>query len=269
MTVDPTAPDAVAPTDDIPVDADDFHPDPMDQTVRRFVVPWEWFDAVAVYGVWVVLLGAATFAIQQAATQRDAAVVLAAQILISLALLIGITAAWVSLRATTAGVDKGLRRALGIKRPQWRDVWRGVAYGIAAFVAVQIGLGAALSTVITWLGGEVPEIQQEVQDAVLGSGSAPLLVVFGVAVLAPLGEELLFRGLLYQGLAKRLPGWPAVGLSGLAFGLTHLEPFVIVLTFPLGMALAWMFRRHGTLVVPAVAHAMFNLIGVIAIRTTV
>lgn len=268
MTVVRTLPGGADQTADIPVDPGHYRPPPMDRSVQRVAIPWEWFDAVGVYGTWILLLGAATLAVEQAVGQDDSAFVLAAQILMSLFLLIGVTATWVSLRAGAAGVEKGLRRALGIKRPEWRDVGRGVAYGLTGFLLIQLGLGAALSSVITWLGGEVPEIQQEVQDAIQGAGGAPLLVVFGVAVLAPVGEELLFRGLLYQALAKRLPGWPAVGLSGLVFGLTHLEPFVIVLTFPLGMGLAWTLRRYGTLVVPVIAHAVFNLIGVIVIRAT-
>jgi membrane protease YdiL (CAAX protease family) len=232
---------------------------------RRHAVPWEWFDAVIAYFAWVVLSTAAAFAVLSALGEEGPTVV-AAQILVSVALLVLVTLGWVSIRGLAAGATDAVRRAFGPKRPVLGDALRGVGYGIAAFVVVQLGLGLLVSSLIGALGREVPQIQEEVQSAVQGAGASSLLVALAVAVLAPLGEELLYRGVLYQALAQRMPGWPAIGLSGLAFGLTHVEPFVIVLTFPLGMALGWMVRRSGTLVVPYVAHVVFNAIGVALIR---
>lgn len=255
-------------SDHLPVDPQDYRAPEMDDRVTRPPVPWEWFDAVGVYGAWALSLGLVALVGQQLVDTEDTATALAVQVLVGLLLLVLITTGWLSLRAAAAGTTRGIRRALGQKRPEPRDLVRGLGYGLAAFAIVQLGIGAAITTAIDVLGQEPPVIQEEVQDALQGAGGMPLLVTFAVAVVAPVAEELLFRGLLYQALAKRLPGWPAIGLSGLAFGLTHLEPFVIVLTFPLGMALAWMFRRYGTLVVPVVAHAVFNLIGVLVIRAT-
>lgn len=253
--------------DRVPVDATAFEPPPMDGTARRYTIPWEWWDAVGIYVVWLVLSGATVFAVQ-AAVAEDSVFALGSQILATLLVLTLTTLAWVHLRGTSARVPDALRRLVGVKQVTGADVVLGVAYGVAAFVIVQVGLGVAITTLVEAMGQELPPVQEEVQQAVRGAGVGPLLVAFAVAILAPVGEELLFRGVLYQALAKHLPGWPAIGLSGLAFGITHLETFVILLTFPLGMALAWMLRRHGTLVVPVVAHAVFNLIGVLVIRST-
>lgn len=258
--------------DRLPIPPDRWEPAPLDGRDRRHPVPWEWFDAALVYLAWVLVSGVVAVGVVTATgAEGDAAI--AQQVLASVLLLTALTAAWVHLRgrqvAATADATGGMRAvllALGPKRPTLRDVGIGVGYGLAAFLVVQVGVGLLLSSLIGALGREVPQIQEEVQGAVQGSGVTPLLVVAAVALLAPLGEELLYRGVLYQALAKRLPGWPALGLTGLAFGLTHLEPFVVVLTFPLGMLLAYAMRRHGTLVVPYVAHAVFNGIGVVLIR---
>ncbi len=253
-------------SDRVPVAAADFEPPLMEDRARRHVIPWEWFDAAAIYFTWIVLSGAASFAVLGLVDDIESPTGVAAQIVVSVLLLILTCAVWINLRGLRAGVPDALRRAVGVKQPTAADFGLGVAYGIGAFLVFQLGLGLLITTLISAVGQDIPAIQEEVQAAVQGVGLASLLVTFAVAVLAPLGEELLYRGILYQALAKRLPGWPTIGLTGLAFGLTHLEPFVIVLTFPLGMALAWMMRRHGTLVVPVVAHAVFNLIGVLLIR---
>jgi uncharacterized protein len=251
--------------DPIPVAEGDFAAPPMDATVTRYLIPWDWWDAVGIYLAWLVVSSAGAFAVLGLLGEGDDA--LAGQIVVSLVLLTVVTVAWVHLRGAAAGVTDAVRRSLGVKQPALRDVALGVGYGLAGFLVVQLGLGGLLTTVIQEMGEEVPQVQEQVQQAVRGAGRSTLLIAFGVAVLAPLGEELLFRGVLYQGLAKHLGGWPSIGLSGLAFGLTHVEPLVIVLTFPLGMLLAWTMRRHGTLVVPIVAHAVFNLIGVLLIRS--
>ena len=232
---------------------------------RREAVPWEWFDAAVIYFAWIVVSSVAAFGVVQA-IGVDGPDSVAAQILVSVLVLVALTLVWIRLRGTATGVPDAVRRTFGPKSPVLLDVARGAGYGVAAFVVVQLGLGLLLAALVGALGREVPEIQEEVQSAVQGAGGTPLLVALAVAVLAPLGEELLYRGVLYQGLAKRLQGWPAIGLTGLAFGLTHVEPFVIVLTFPLGMWLAWLMRRHGTLLVPYVAHVVFNAIGVVLIR---
>lgn len=249
------------PGDTVPVPAGEFEPPPIDGRERRYHLPWEWWDALAIYFIWIVLAGGAAALLAQAFADplSDAATatgVLAAVILLTLVVL-----GWVAMRGDRAGVGDAVRRAFGPKRPELRDVWLGIGYGIGGFVVIQLGLGIALTTLIESLGRELPPIQEGVQEAARAGGTVPVLIGVGVVLFGPLGEELLYRGVLYQALARDLPGWPAVGLSGLAFGVTHVEPFVIALTFPLGMLLAWAQRRHGTLLVPLTAHVVFNLIG--------
>ncbi|MGI9017468.1 MAG: CPBP family glutamic-type intramembrane protease [Euzebya sp.] len=250
--------------DRVPVEPSDFVAPTMDQRARRYAIPWEWFDAVVVYFVWFALLGALALGVQTLVSDSD--VQTAVVLPVAAVVLVVVTVVWIAVRSAAGGLPDGRRRLVGVKRPEARDLAIGVGYGVAAFLVIQLGLGTAVSALVQALGREVPQIQEGVQTSLQGQGTLPLVIAFAVAVLAPMGEELLFRGVLYQALAKHMPGWPAVGLSGLAFGLTHVELFVVVLTFPLGMFLAWTLRRHGTLLVPILAHAVFNLIGVVLIR---
>lgn len=91
-----------------------------------------------------------------------------------------------------------------------------------------------------------------------------LAAIVSAVVVAPLAEELIFRGLL-QRLFASLTGRPAVAvfLASLAFALVHqpwpLQPPVFVLSLFLGMA----YLRTGSLLVPILAHALFNGIQVL------
>ena len=93
-------------------------------------------------------------------------------------------------------------------------------------------------------------------------GTDFLLVAASAALLAPLWEEVLFRGLLLRSLGRRLGTVPAVVLSSVAFGLLHAQPgrgFALVLvTGALGVLFAVVTVRAGRLGPAIVAHAVFN-----------
>lgn len=237
----------------------------MDARDRRYTIPWEWWDAIVIYFLWFFMAASVAAIVALAFADPDAPATTAAGVLAAVVMLVVTTLAWVGFRGNQQGLRDGIRRAFGMKRPTGRDWALGVGYGIGTFIVLQLGLGQAITYLIEVLGREVPEVQVGVQEAAQSGGVVALVLGLAVVVLGPLGEELLYRGVLYQALSKHLPGWPAIGLSGLAFGVTHIEPFVVALTFPLGMVLAWVMRRHGTLVVPVVAHVVFNMISFVVI----
>jgi membrane protease YdiL (CAAX protease family) len=88
-----------------------------------------------------------------------------------------------------------------------------------------------------------------------------VLGVLAVVVAAPLGEEVFFRGFLFGSLRGRMGFAPAAAISATAFALFHVTPLLVVLMFFVGVALAWLYERRGSLVAPIGAHAMFNVIG--------
>lgn len=241
-------------------------PPSMDVVDTRQPVPWEWFDTLVVFLLWS-LLQVVVVAIYPAGFSEDPAPAhIATAVLAGATSLLVVSLAWAWWRGQGADGTGGIRRLLGVKPATGRDLLMGLAWGVGGFVTIQLGFGLAITTIIEALGREVPPVQVGVQEAALATGSTPLLLWLGAGLIGPMAEELLFRGFLYQGLAKRLPGWPAVGLSGLAFALLHLELLVIGLTFPFGMLLAYTFRRYGTLVVPVTAHVVFNLIALALVR---
>jgi len=86
-------------------------------------------------------------------------------------------------------------------------------------------------------------------------------LIFMVALIPAIAEEVVFRGVLLSGLRSRLSIMGAVVLSGLIFGLFHLAPdtaFRILPTAWLGMVLAWVVLASGSLPLAMVLHFLNN-----------
>ena len=82
--------------------------------------------------------------------------------------------------------------------------------------------------------------------------------LFYALVIAPIWEEVFFRGTLFPWLAGRLPVHQAQWLSALAFGAVHLHgPTLIPLTV-LGALLVGIYRTSGSLIPAVLVHALFN-----------
>ena len=93
-----------------------------------------------------------------------------------------------------------------------------------------------------------------------------------IAVLAPIAEELLFRGILLPALARsRLGFWGAAAVSTLAWTLLHFTYSIagLLLVFLLGMIFSWLFARTGSLRVPIVAHMANNAIAALMLQFVV
>jgi membrane protease YdiL (CAAX protease family) len=92
------------------------------------------------------------------------------------------------------------------------------------------------------------------------AGSTPLELLT-LAAMAGLGEEALFRGVIQTALAGHLPPWAAVALTALLFGAAHwLTTSYAVLAAFVGAYLGWLLLASGNLLVPIVAHAVYDLV---------
>jgi membrane protease YdiL (CAAX protease family) len=108
-----------------------------------------------------------------------------------------------------------------------------------------------------------PEPQALLSQFPHTAAGAALLTLLAV-VLAPLFEELFFRGFLFRGLARSW-GWPiGAVVSGAVFGAVHQQLTVFVPLFALGVALAWVYQRTGSLWTAITLHAVFNGLSVVA-----
>lgn len=163
--------------------------------------------------------------------------------------------AWLSLRGRLSW------RVLGPQRPLLRHVPIGVLVGAGGFVGVNLVLAALIAV----LGPVEPPQQQLIQEVTVG-GVTTVLAMIAVVVTGPVVEEVVFRGVLFQALKRRTGLWPAVVLSSLLFAAVHVEitqPLFSFALFLLGGVFALVYHRTGSLVVPTIGHAAFNLIAVV------
>ena len=92
----------------------------------------------------------------------------------------------------------------------------------------------------------------------IGEDRSPLGVVFLLVVVAPVTEELLFRGVILPGLLSRHSSAMAVILSALLFALFHLNPWQFVGAFMLGVLFGWWYVKLGSLTPCLFGHAVVN-----------
>jgi membrane protease YdiL (CAAX protease family) len=149
----------------------------------------------------------------------------------------------------------GLERGLGLSLRHWvLDTMRaGVAY--LAFFPVYL--------VLLWLASLVPGMPTHSLLTAIGAIGAgwKVLGVFSAVVLAPLVEEMFFRGLV-QSMLRRYYGspWVAVVVTSLFFAATHMSLHWMPALFVLGMVLGYNYERTGRLLAPMLIHAAFNAV---------
>ena len=96
-----------------------------------------------------------------------------------------------------------------------------------------------------------------------------LLMSLGIFFFIALPEEVLFRGLIFNILQRVIRGhgpWPALIISSIIFGLSHLNNppgdwrYVLLATMA-GIAYGWAYLRTGSLLAPSYCHALVDIIG--------
>jgi membrane protease YdiL (CAAX protease family) len=90
------------------------------------------------------------------------------------------------------------------------------------------------------------------------SGLEKIAIATGVIGVAPVAEELLFRGVLLGGLAHSIGDRAAVWVSAIVFAASHFQMVQFPGLLAVGLTLAWLARRTGGLAAPIWAHAAFN-----------
>ncbi len=166
----------------------------------------------------------------------------------------------------------GLAWLLGVKRRGGSlanlgltdfKVWADIPLAFLGEIIIFIGL-ATYSIVLFKVSGErVPE--QPIDQLFGKSLTGFLLAVFFVAILAPIGEEIFFRGFVYTALRKKW-GVPLamVASSGL-FAVFHIVPLLYPPMFIIGMVLVVLFEQRRSLAPNIILHALNNFLALLAV----
>lgn len=164
------------------------------------------------------------------------------------------------------------RRKLGLasiglgRRPRWGDL----GTGIGAFVIFYIILALLFSLLVSLVPDLQPKLNepQEIGFNKLGSHLDKVLAFTALALLAPIGEEVLVRGYLFSGLRSHWKFFPSAIITGLVFGAAHLQPEnagalvwgAAVSTFVLSLMLVFLRERTGALYSGMLVHGLNNAV---------
>ena len=145
-----------------------------------------------------------------------------------------------------------------IKRSTW---------GMVAFMAALASLGWMFTEVSTMLlvdfdklfPGEVEGTEQQISNL-----TSELLGAISVGLLAPIAEEIGFRGVLLGGLLRmRCKPWVAIVLSAIVFALVHGFSVKLFGTMVFGIITGWLFWRTRSLLPGMIIHIVNNSTAVI------
>jgi hypothetical protein len=147
---------------------------------------------------------------------------------------------------------------LGLVWPRRRDV----VVGLISLVV----LVAVCDSLIYFSGHAlVTPFQLESYTSAAEEGWLPAMWI-GACVVAPAGEEVLFRGLMYRGWVRSERfAWVGIAAIALAFAALHVQYdiFGIAQIFIVGLFLGWMRWRSGSVLLTGLLHGLFNLEGTI------
>jgi len=151
---------------------------------------------------------------------------------------------------------------------RWR-CWRSQVVMAPVSVVAMWLLFGVLETVgyMKWLESMgVDAVQDSVRALQQGNDAAFLVLMrFSAIVVAPICEEVIFRGYLY-GAAKRYCGPVGAALStALVFSAAHASLVALLPLALFGLLLAWLYERAGSLWAPIAAHACFNAATVVLV----
>jgi membrane protease YdiL (CAAX protease family) len=144
-------------------------------------------------------------------------------------------------------------KALGFGKFDWATLGIGCGLLIASYAIILVH-----NTILVLLGIETQG--QEITQ-LFGALKSPVWFFIVGAILAPLVEEIFFRGFLFQGFRARY-GWiPGLLLSSAIFGLAHLDPVALIPTFILGCLLAYLYQRSNSVWPGVIVHMLVNSLG--------
>lgn len=166
---------------------------------------------------------------------------------VALVLVIGVP--WLLWHRKTTQEELGLQRL-----PTWTELCIAPLGMVVYFITSALTVYAVTQLVPGFNPNEV----QEIGFTQLGTRFEYMLAFLTLVVVAPVAEEVLFRGYLYGKLQKYIPWWGAAIITSILFAAAHGQWNVAVDTFVLGMFLAGLRTLTGSLWPSIMLHMMKN-----------
>lgn len=172
-----------------------------------------------------------------------------------------LTSTQIGLLAVSGGLVVAPRALAGLRLVPKSGLGRSILIGLV--LAIPAWIGATLLAYLSTTALETLGFTQDksVLDTVLDRAD-PTVLLLALVLIAPVAEELFFRGVVYNAWERERGPVVAVIGSAALFAVIHTSLFSLVPIFALGVALATVFRRTRSLPATMAMHAGFNAISV-------
>jgi membrane protease YdiL (CAAX protease family) len=176
-----------------------------------------------------------------------------------LAVLVAVTASLVVLPVGLIARHPGrLVDDLRVAMPAWSQVWWLVVTTLGMVLAVDV-LGRWNTSIV-----EVPEEFQKTMAELTPTSVVDWgLTLLGLCVVVPIGEELVFRGIIQRAARISLHGPTSAVLCGLLFAVLHFEPWYLAPLALMGIVMGAVYEITGTLLAPILVHALYNAVVIV------
>ncbi len=152
---------------------------------------------------------------------------------------------------------------IGLVKPKLRDI----AYILGGAVVYVISYVVLVGLIADYFPALDTEQSQDLGFTATQAGNDLILIFISLVVFPPLVEEIVVRGFMHTGLRSKLPFMAAAIISSGLFGLAHLLGgeggstiwIAVIDTFVLGMVLAYLREKSGSLWPAIGLHALKNL----------
>ena len=142
-----------------------------------------------------------------------------------------------------------------------KNFFKNVVYGVAGYVTI-VPILVLVLIIIIWLADlfKYQPPPQAVLQIFMEQKKAPALIYmsFFVSVLGPIAEEIFFRGFMYRALKKSMGFVWALVLSSALFALLHAHLVGFFPILVLGILLAYLYEKTGSLISSVTVHIMHN-----------
>jgi membrane protease YdiL (CAAX protease family) len=140
---------------------------------------------------------------------------------------------------------------------------KALLYGVVGFVVAFIVAGIVGYPIQQQFG--VDPTQEALSQTATVPGLLPLVFLSG-AIIAPIAEEIVFRGYLYKAFRDRFKPSYAIVLSAALFSAIHLELVAAAPLFVIGIVLAYVYEKTGNIMAPITLHVLNNAVAFLFVR---
>ncbi|MEQ1567441.1 MAG: CPBP family intramembrane glutamic endopeptidase [Myxococcota bacterium] len=141
----------------------------------------------------------------------------------------------------------------------------GMTSATVAALAVAAGLGLTAGQPGSWLSDRflerydwAPMVVDLIGDALGRGGFEAVTMAITVGLLAPVCEELIFRGYLWSAFERSAPPWVALVVTSSVFAAYHLDPPQVIGVVPIAFVLGWVRWHTGSVWPGVVMHVVNN-----------